>query len=74
VFGQAVDTIIFISIAFAGSFGNAQLLTILISTYVAKVLVEVVMTPFTYAIVGYLKKKEGVDTFDTNISYNPFKV
>ena len=71
--GQAVDTIIFITIAFAGTFGNMELVTLAVSTYIAKVIVEVVMTPATYAIVGYIKKKEGLDTFDTNISYNPFK-
>ena len=71
--GQAVDTIIFITIAFAGTFGNAELVILAVSTYIAKVIVEVVMTPVTYAIVGYLKKQEGMDTFDTDISYNPFK-
>lgn len=71
--GQGVDTIIFIIVAFAGAFAGKELLALVISTYVAKVLVEVLMTPLTYAIVGYLKKKEGLDTFDTGISYNPFK-
>ncbi len=71
--GQGVDTIIFIIVAFAGAFAGKELLALVISTYAAKVLVEVLMTPLTYAIVGYLKKKEGLDTFDTGISYNPFK-
>jgi uncharacterized integral membrane protein (TIGR00697 family) len=73
VTGQGVDTIIFILIAFAGAFAGKELLALVVSTYIAKVLVEILMTPATYKIVSYLKKKEGLDTFDTNISYNPFR-
>jgi hypothetical protein len=30
-------------------------------------------TPLTYAVVGWLKRKEGLDTFDYGVNYNPFK-
>jgi uncharacterized PurR-regulated membrane protein YhhQ (DUF165 family) len=36
-----------------------------------KVLYEVLATPLTYALVGWLKKHEG-EVFDSGISYNPF--
>jgi uncharacterized integral membrane protein (TIGR00697 family) len=71
VTGQAVDTMIVILIAFWGS-PSKTIITIIISSYVSKVIYEVVATPVTYAIVNFLKKKEGVDTFDTNANFNPF--
>jgi queuosine precursor transporter len=73
VTGQGADTVIFIIVAFAGAFAGKELLALVLSTYIVKVLVEILMTPLTYIIIGYLKKKEGLDTFDTNISYNPFR-
>lgn len=40
----------------------------------AKTLYEIIILPVTTWFVGYLKKKEGVDVYDENISYNPFKI
>ena len=39
-----------------------------------KVLYEIVILPVTAAVVRRLKEAEGVDAFDNNISYNPFKI
>jgi hypothetical protein len=39
---------------------------------VGKVLYEVAATPLTYWIVGFLKRREGVDAFDANTDFNPF--
>ena len=39
-----------------------------------KVLVEVVATPLTYAVVGFLKRREGVDTYDPATRFNPFSL
>jgi hypothetical protein len=39
-----------------------------------KVLVEVVFTPVTYAVVGFLKRKEGVDVYDRTTHFTPFSL
>ena len=67
--GEALDTIIFIPIVFIGnlSFNNIILLTI--NTYILKVTLEVILTPITYKVVNFVKKKEEIDTFDNNLKY-----
>ncbi len=70
--GEGIDTVIFILIAFYGQMPNSLLITIILSNYIFKVGVEVVFTPITYAIVGFLKKHEGVDVYDKNTNFNPF--
>ena len=72
--GQAVDTSIFLVVAFSGVLEPELLLALLISNYVFKVGVEVLMTPVTYAVVGWLKRAEGIDVFDRNTDFNPFRV
>lgn len=54
--GEALDTTIFILIAFLGIIPVNQLLTAIIAQWLIKVLYEAVATPFTYLAVGYLKK------------------
>jgi queuosine precursor transporter len=72
VLGEGVDTIVFCLIAFTGVFTSTEILSIVISNYVIKVLYEVVATPGTYAIVNFLKRAEGVDVYDYNTNFNPF--
>ena len=40
----------------------------------AKVAIEAICTPATYAIVNWLKRKEGMDTYDYQTRYNPFMI
>lgn len=77
--GQVVDTLIFLTIAFAigfavlGSPMDGNLFwSIVISNYIFKVGVEVLFTPITYAIVGFLKRAEHEDYYDTHTNFNPF--
>ena len=72
VVGQAFDTGIFIFIGFAGSMPLVVLLHMMLAQYLFKVAYEVVCTPITYAVVGAIKKREGVDTYDVGVNYNPF--
>ncbi len=72
VFGQAVDSALFYPIAFLGVWSNAQVLTVLVTNWGLKVLWEVVLTPVTYAVVGFLKAREGVDVFDNDTDFSPF--
>ena len=74
VAGQAVDTVVFCLIAFAGTMPNEVLISIIASNYLFKVGIEALMTPVTYLVVGRLKKAEGLDTFDAHTDFNPFKV
>jgi queuosine precursor transporter len=47
---------------------------VIVFNYVYKVALEVVLTPVTYWVVGFLKRAEGVDVFDTKTDFNPFKL
>ena len=73
IVGQGVDSIIFYPLAFWGVWSNAQVLTVMITNWLLKVSWEVVLTPVTYAVVGWLKRKEGVDIFDEGTDFSPFK-
>jgi queuosine precursor transporter len=72
--GQAFDTVLFIAIGFAGSVPGSVLWQIMLAQYLFKVGYEVLLTPVTYLVVGTVKGKEGVDTFDTGVAYNPFRI
>jgi queuosine precursor transporter len=72
VVGQAVDTAIVITIIFAGVISWGTIANLIVSGYIAKVIYEAVMTPFTYLVVNRLKSLEGVDVYDVNTDFNPF--
>jgi uncharacterized PurR-regulated membrane protein YhhQ (DUF165 family) len=62
------------TIAFAGTQSAYTILKLVVSAYLGKVAYEVVLTPLTYAVVGWLKRREGVDTFDYGANFNPFHI
>ncbi len=64
IIGEGIDTIIFVVIAFLGVYANSLVLLIIISNYIFKVSLEIIFTPLTYKIVGFLKRAEKVDWFD----------
>ncbi|MBN2611186.1 MAG: queuosine precursor transporter [Bacteroidales bacterium] len=70
--GEGIDTAIFCMVAFYGVLPAGLLWSVIISNYIFKCTVEVLFTPVTYAIVGFLKKKENEDHYDRGINYNPF--
>jgi uncharacterized integral membrane protein (TIGR00697 family) len=72
IVGEGLDTVIFIIGAY---FGAPFFVPIMILYHwLAKVVIEAVATPFTYAAVNYLKRKEAVDTYDYETNFNPFLV
>lgn len=73
IVGQGVDSLIFYPLAFWGVWSNNQVITVMITNWLLKVGWEVVLTPVTYAVVGWLKRKEGVDIFDEGTDFNPFR-
>jgi len=70
--GEGLDTIIFISIAFWGIIPPQLILTAILTQWIFKVLYEVVATPFTYWVVGFLKRREKLDTYDHQTNFSPF--
>jgi queuosine precursor transporter len=72
IVGQAVDTFLFIGIAFYGILPTPVILQIIFSFYLFKASYEVVATPITYAVVSKLKKAEGLDVFDYHTNFSPF--
>nr|HET6902532.1 queuosine precursor transporter [Ktedonobacteraceae bacterium] len=69
--GEGLDTTIFISIAFWGIIPPAMVLTTIGTQWTLKVLYEVIATPFTYAVVGFLKRREQLDTYDVQTNFSP---
>jgi len=74
IVGQGLDSTVFIIVAFAGTQPWGVLGTMILTHWLVKTGYEAVATPFTYAVVNYLKKKEGIDTYDYDTSFNPFLV
>ncbi|HZT39190.1 MAG TPA: queuosine precursor transporter [Bryobacteraceae bacterium] len=74
VVGQAVDSAVVMTIGFGFTQSWATILKLVVSAYLGKVAYEVLMTPVTYAVVGWLKRKEGVDTFDYGTEFSPFHI
>lgn len=70
--GQGLDTAIFLLIAFYGVWDNSLLWTVFVSNYIFKVGIEVLFTPITYAVVGFLKRAENEDYYDHDTRFNPF--
>jgi uncharacterized integral membrane protein (TIGR00697 family) len=72
VFGQGLDTAIFIVIAYIGTASFIPMM--ILWHWLIKVAIEALATPITYKTVNYLKRKENIDTFDTETNFNPFKL
>lgn len=74
VAGEIADTVIFYPVAFYGIWSNEQLISVMIGNYFLKVMWEVIATPFTYLIVGFLKRAEQEDYYDKDTDFNPFSL
>jgi uncharacterized integral membrane protein (TIGR00697 family) len=74
VVGEAVDSLLFYPIAFLGVWSPDRVAGIMISNYLLKVGWEVVATPLTYRVVGFLKRAERVDHFDDGTNFTPFSL
>lgn len=72
IFGEAIDTIIFITIAFWGQIPNEVLINMIINQSIFKILIEIIATPITYKVISKVKRIEDEDVYDNNIKYNIF--
>ena len=74
IVGQGVDSLIFYPLAFWGVWDGDTLLVVLLTQWALKVAWEALLTPVTYAVVGWLKRREGVDVFDVGTDFTPFQL
>jgi len=74
VFGEAADSALFYPLAFLGvpGWSTEAVITLAITQWVIKTSWEVLLTPVTYVVVGFLKRREGVEVFDTGTNFSPF--
>jgi queuosine precursor transporter len=76
VAGEAVDSTLFYPLAFwnSGIMPNELVLTLMLSQFVVKTLVEICFLPLTVRVVSFLKRAEGIDHYDRGTDFNPFKI
>lgn len=72
--GELVDSALFYVIAFYGIWATPDLVKIVIAQYILKTSWEIVMTPVTYRVVGFLKRAENEDYFDRGTNFTPFSL
>jgi uncharacterized integral membrane protein (TIGR00697 family) len=72
--GQGIDTVIALSISFAGVIAWPVLGAMMLGHWLFKCVYEIAATPLTYLVVNYLKKKEQMDVYDYTTDYNPLRV
>ena len=72
--GEIVDSLIFFPGAFSGILPWGEAIKLAGMQICAKLLYEILVLPLTTWIVRQVKAAEDTDTFDTRISYNPFKI
>jgi len=70
--GEGVDTLLFVTIAFAGTMPWPLFWSVILSNYVFKCGVEAAMTPVTYQVANFLKQAEKEDVYDLDTNFNPF--
>jgi len=72
--GEAIDSVLFYPLAFYGLFDTDLLVKMMLGNYLIKVSWEVFATPLTYAVVAFLKSREGEDYYDRDTDFTPFSL
>jgi hypothetical protein len=72
--GEGADSLIFITVAFAGIFPLNAILSMIATQALIKTVYEIAVLPLTIWVVKKVKEVEGIDTFDYSVSYNPFRL
>jgi uncharacterized integral membrane protein (TIGR00697 family) len=75
IVGQGLDSLVFYPLAFYGLAGwpIEQLWQVVLSQFLLKTAWEAVLTPVTYLVVNGLKRAEGLDVYDEQTNFTPFK-
>ena len=74
IFGEAVDSSLFYFIAFAGIWQLEDVIKVALAQFLLKTAWEVLMTPVTYKVVAFLKRREKEDWYDRGTDFNPFRL
>jgi uncharacterized integral membrane protein (TIGR00697 family) len=75
IVGEFLDSLVFIIIgSLTKVFPYELFWTLVITNYIFKVLVEILMTPLTYRVIALLKKSEGIDGYSDLSDLNPLKL
>jgi len=74
IVGQGLDTIIVLTIAFAGVLPFSVLTTMILGHWLVKTGYEIIATPLTYSLVNYLKRKENINVYDYKTNFNPVHI
>lgn len=72
--GEGLDSLVFMTLAFAGTMPLGMLLTAVTTQWLVKCFYETAATPLTYGIVGFLKRHEGIDAYDRDTRFNPLLI
>ncbi|MFC1859036.1 queuosine precursor transporter [Thermodesulfobacteriota bacterium] len=73
IVGQGLDSLVFITLAFAGKIPLKGLATMIVTQWLVKSLFEALLTPLTYLGVNFLKRQEQIDAYDHGTRFNPFR-
>jgi uncharacterized integral membrane protein (TIGR00697 family) len=74
IVGEFVDSSLFYVIAFYGIWATADVVKVALVQYLLKTGWEIVMTPVTYRVVGFLKRAENEDYYDRDTNFTPFSL
>jgi len=72
--GQGLDSLVFMTLAFAGTIPGAGLGQAILTQWLAKSAYEAAATPLTYLVVNFLKAREGLDAMDRGTRFSPFSL
>ncbi len=72
--GQALDSAVFMTAAFVGIIPGEALAAAILTQWLAKSAYEAAATPLTYGVVGFLKRKDAADAYDTDTRFNPLAI
>jgi len=71
--GQLLDSLVFVFVAsLTGVFAWELFATLVITNYLFKVSIEIIVIPLTFLAIQKFKKAEGIDTYDVGVNFNPF--
>lgn len=72
--GEGADSVIFFPLAFGGMMPVGELLKMMVVQVILKTVYEIIILPVTIRVVGYIKRVDGSDVYDKDISYNVLRI
>ena len=72
--GEGLDSLVFITLAFVGTIPLRALVSAIVTQWLVKSIYEAAVTPLTYGVVNFLKRREGLDVCDYETRFNPLLI